>query len=384
MPTNRVPRILYLQYTNPAGYPPLEHSSRILADAGWDVLFLGTGAFGASALRFPEHPRIQVKQRPFCQPGWRQKLHYFGFVLSSLAWTLRWGPGWVYASDVLASPIALLLSWLPGLRIIYHEHDAPETEVASGFQRLVLWTRTKCARRAAVCVIPNEERAKAFRQQTRSMGVQCVWNCPSKDEVGPERKGPRSDFWLLYHGSVVPARLPLTVLDALAMLPESVKLRVLGYETTGHKGYMDRLKARARELGIEDRVACIGSVPTRAELLDWCRRSDVGLALMPLSSRDPNEQTMAGASNKAFDYMACGLPVIVTDMEPWTSLFVQPGYGFGCRPESAQTIASAIQRLLFDSELTRRMGEAGRRRIAEEWNYETLFRPVLRVLTGSA
>jgi len=24
-------RILYIQYTNPAGYPPLEHSSRILA-----------------------------------------------------------------------------------------------------------------------------------------------------------------------------------------------------------------------------------------------------------------------------------------------------------------------------------------------------------------
>lgn len=37
-------RILYIQYTNPAGYPPLEHSSRILAQADWEVLFLGTGA----------------------------------------------------------------------------------------------------------------------------------------------------------------------------------------------------------------------------------------------------------------------------------------------------------------------------------------------------
>ena len=31
-------KILYLQYTNPAGYPPLEHSSQILA--------LVTDAFG--------------------------------------------------------------------------------------------------------------------------------------------------------------------------------------------------------------------------------------------------------------------------------------------------------------------------------------------------
>jgi hypothetical protein len=30
-------RVLYLQYTNPAGYPPLEHSSGILADSGWDA-----------------------------------------------------------------------------------------------------------------------------------------------------------------------------------------------------------------------------------------------------------------------------------------------------------------------------------------------------------
>jgi hypothetical protein len=34
-------KILYLQYTNPAAYPPLEHNSRILANEGWQVLFLG-------------------------------------------------------------------------------------------------------------------------------------------------------------------------------------------------------------------------------------------------------------------------------------------------------------------------------------------------------
>jgi hypothetical protein len=33
-------KTLYLQYTNPAGYPPLEPSSRILANEGWQVLFL--------------------------------------------------------------------------------------------------------------------------------------------------------------------------------------------------------------------------------------------------------------------------------------------------------------------------------------------------------
>ena len=53
----RPKRMVYVQYTNPAGYPPLEHSSQILAGAGWKVLFLGTGAAGgADGLRFSAHP----------------------------------------------------------------------------------------------------------------------------------------------------------------------------------------------------------------------------------------------------------------------------------------------------------------------------------------
>src|SRR5438552_3463857 len=74
-------RILYVQFTNPAAYPPLEHSSRILADAGWDVMFLGTGALGADRLEFRPHRRIRVRRMPFVPGGWRQKVRYVGFNL---------------------------------------------------------------------------------------------------------------------------------------------------------------------------------------------------------------------------------------------------------------------------------------------------------------
>src|ERR1700730_15905503 len=95
-------RILYLQYTNPAGYPPLEHSSRILADDGWQVLFLGTGAHGAGGLRFPEHARITVRLLNFQSAGWRQKLHYAWFCLWCFGWVMKWRPRWIYASDPLS------------------------------------------------------------------------------------------------------------------------------------------------------------------------------------------------------------------------------------------------------------------------------------------
>ena len=101
-------RIIYVQYTNPAGYPPLEHSSRILANAGWQVLFLGTGAQGANILEFPPHPNIKVCKLEFCPAGWRQKLHYFGFGFWTLFCVLCWQPKWIYASD------PLIVAPLPG------------------------------------------------------------------------------------------------------------------------------------------------------------------------------------------------------------------------------------------------------------------------------
>src|SRR5580700_8213879 len=109
-------RILYVQYTNPGGYPPLEHSSRILADAGSDVMFLGIGAFGAGGLHFPLHPRITVRRLRFRPAGWRQKLHYAWFCVWCFGWALRWRPSWVYASDLLSCPSALLLSTVLRLR----------------------------------------------------------------------------------------------------------------------------------------------------------------------------------------------------------------------------------------------------------------------------
>ena len=37
-------KVLFIQYAHSAAFPPLEHSSRILADARWQVLFLSVSA----------------------------------------------------------------------------------------------------------------------------------------------------------------------------------------------------------------------------------------------------------------------------------------------------------------------------------------------------
>ena len=122
----------------------------------------------------------------------------------------------------------------------------------------------------------------------------------------------------------------------------------------------------------------------RADLLAVTRTSDIGLAVIPRQSCNPNFQAMTGASNKVFDYMACGLPVIVSDLPDWRELFVDTGYGLACEPDDAESIAAAIRQLIQDRKRMRQMGEAGRQRILDEWNYETVFRPILHHLCKDA
>jgi glycosyltransferase involved in cell wall biosynthesis len=176
--------------------------------------------------------------------------------------------------------------------------------------------------------------------------------------------------WLLYHGSIAQSRLPMSLISALAKLPASLKLRVIGYETLGSQGYLDALLAKARGLGISHRVDVVGPLPRREELMEYCRSADIGLAVMPMHGQDINMRAMAGASNKAFDYLACGLALLVSELPDWKEMFVVPGYGLTCVPDDPDSIERALRWLLEHPDEMRAMGERGRQRVAKEWNYE--------------
>ena len=374
-------KILYLQYTNPAGYPPLEHSSRILAERGWQVLFIGTEAQGSKHLRFPYHQRIAVQQMPFQPAGWRQKLHYLRFCLWAFRWAVRWRPSWIYVSDALACPAALVLRRLPGLRFIYHEHDSPDNELPDNpFQRVVLRTRRHMAHHAAICILPNQQRLEHFLKVTGANPQHslCVWNCPRLDEVAQPRATRTGDpLTLYYHGNIGLHSLPRTILEAMRAYPGRVQLHIVGYETIGTLGYLKQFQQLAATIGLADALH-INSPQSRFALWSGMQGSDIGLGLV--MGNDINLRMMVGASNKVFDYLAAGLPVLVPDTPDWKRTFVEPGYGRACNPNDAKSITGALHQWLEHPDEIRAMGEQGRQRILSDWNYERQFTPVLDYL----
>ncbi len=381
------PRIIYIQYTNPAGYPPLEHSSRILADRGYDVWFLGAGAYGADSLVLPDHPAIRVTRLVSFGDGILAKLNYAVFVLWSSTACLIWRPRWIYASEAMAAPPARIAAELIGARVVYHEHDSPTYDARpSLFQRLLRRGRQQIGKSADVCILPQQQRLLSFVGETLRTGPSfCVWNCPRSQEVSAPRaaKAAHEPIAFYFHGSLNEERLPPTIIDALTAASTTATLTFAGYETVGSQGYVATLLARAQKLGIASRVTYIGTLASRRDLLSAAANADVGLSFMPIGSSEINMANMAGASNKPFDYMAVGLALLVSDLEAWKRMFVDDGYALACNPGDVDSLRAALAWYCANPEQVRAMGERGRQRIVAEWNYERQFAGVAEFLTGT-
>src|SRR5262249_5228662 len=125
------------------------------------------------------------------------------------------------------------------------------------------------------------------------------------------------------------------------------------------------LRAQAQRLRLGDQVHFAGSVSDDA-LLDHLGAAAIGL----LPSSTPTEAF--GLS--MVEMMAAGLPVVSTELGTGTSFVNAHGEtGLVVQPWDPPALASAIQGLLADSALRRRMGGAGRERVGRLFTVEAMM-----------
>lgn len=378
------PMIVYIQYNNPAAYPPLLHSSKLMASNGNEVIFLASSCFGTEKLEVSPQEGISLKRIPSFGSGILLKINYLVFVVWCVIFCFLNRPKCIYASDLLACLPAFIIKKMCNTFTIYHEHDTPTVENTEALTYKILnrW-RKNLARVADLCILPQDERLESFIRETeRRKHSICVWNCPLKDEVVPMRPEIKSTeaVSFYYHGCINPQRIPLTTIDALANSGSNSTLTIVGYETIGSIGYVDEIKVRALKLGVDKRVFFPGPL-SRGEIFDYAKKSHVGLAFMPAVSNDINMLKMVGASNKAFDYLAAGMALLVSDLADWQSFYVSAGYAIACNPSDLHDLSRAMRWCVEHPSEVYAMGDAGRRRIIEDWNYEKLFGKVTKLIS---
>lgn len=167
-----------------------------------------------------------------------------------------------------------------------------------------------------------------------------------------------------YIGRVTPERGSLTTLEALAILRDDgldVAFECVG---SGESEHMRALEAIARERGLPG-AKFHGYLDVRAglQIIAACQ---VGLAVL-----SPVPNYVDSFPTKMFEYMALGLPVIVSDFPLYRTVIEEAGCGVYIAPDDPRALAAAIRGLLDDPEAAAAMGARGREAALTRYNWTT-------------
>jgi len=139
-------------------------------------------------------------------------------------------------------------------------------------------------------------------------------------------------------------------------------LKELNWEwhIAGDGPQMQALQSLAQELGIDDRVFFLGW-QSREQIRESYRQAN--LFLFP--SRHE------GMPNAILEAMSSGLPVIATCIAGNEELVIQGQTGYLVPSEDIESLQDALKKLLNNSALRQQMGEASRRRVEENYSWES-------------
>jgi glycosyltransferase involved in cell wall biosynthesis len=174
---------------------------------------------------------------------------------------------------------------------------------------------------------------------------------------------PMARVDLVYIGGMSERTGIFVVLDALALLAqEGIRptVRLAGYTdgVEGQKAIRNGIDLR----GLTAQVELRGTLPYE-EVPAWIHSGRIGLVpLLPLP------KFMKNITTKTFEYWACGLPVIASDLPPIRPFFTDGYNGVLFEPGSACDLARAIRVLLAAPSQGEAMGRNGQQQVYESWN----------------
>jgi len=151
------------------------------------------------------------------------------------------------------------------------------------------------------------------------------------------------------------------LLAALALLPAELHWR---FQHVGGGAWLERLKGLALTLGVAHRVEWRGAM-SQGDVLDCYGTAD----MFVLSSRVAGDGDRDGLPNVLMEAQSQGLPCVATRISAIPELVVDADTGLLAEAGDPRSIAEAIARLIRDPALRRRLGDAGRQRVASEFRF---------------
>lgn len=223
----------------------------------------------------------------------------------------------------------------------------------------------------AIIVASSHNAAHVLTDQFQipSSRIRILMDCVNADAFGPVQDGVRAqethelqdllgmadgDRVVVYIGLLDTYRGTDVLLEAAQLLARRQDIRFV----IGGFPNLERYQARARELGIADRVFFSGRIPYEDAPL-WLSLGDVAV--------EP-KMSATEAAGKVLNYMAMGLPVVAFDIPVMREYLGD--LGIYAPLGNAKVFADQIEALLDDPARVRRVGSALRERARQLYSWE--------------
>ncbi|MCF7859082.1 MAG: glycosyltransferase family 4 protein [Candidatus Cloacimonetes bacterium] len=180
-------------------------------------------------------------------------------------------------------------------------------------------------------------------------------NYPIQDELVSKHK-PHSKS-VCYIGSITKVRGISTIIDAMELVDAELILAG-NYEPTS---YRDELKSKKGWQKVKE----VGFV-NRNEMKKILSISIAGLVLF-----EPVPNHINAQPNKLFEYMSSSLAVICSNFPLWYTIVEKNHCGILVDPLNSDEIASAINHLIENPKISKRLGKNGSQAVKEIFNWKS-------------
>jgi glycosyltransferase involved in cell wall biosynthesis len=266
-------------------------------------------------------------------------------------------------------PVALALKRKTGARVIYDCHEdnvgyaLQKTYIPRPLRRsiaaLVSFYEKRAATRLDAVVTADEGLCRRFER----LGAHAVtvYNFPRLD-LFHEAPDVEKSFDLVYHGSLPRYHIQECFAIDDALLRRGRRVRWLLF------GRFDDLRWAQEQVaarGATQRFVLGGAIPAE-QVAASVATARIGIIPLPdLPKFQHNIPT------KLFEFMALGLPVVLSDLPPSRPFVGDGKCAVMVPPSDAEAYAEAIIGLLDRPERRREMGEEGRRRVMSRYNWSS-------------
>ena len=175
---------------------------------------------------------------------------------------------------------------------------------------------------------------------------------------------------VLYAGRVNEKKGVRDLIRAFEIVLSKQRDCILAVAGSGDKEYVEGLVKEVGKARLDDHVYFLGPVPNR-EMPALMRATDI----IAYATREGE-----GIPRALLEGMACGKPVVATEVAGIPEAVIDGVTGFVVKPRDIAALADRLSILLMDDSLRREMGLRARRHVETEFNYDTVIPKIASLL----